>query len=243
MYLQGDCRAQRCATAFEAASMLLRLASSATPRHNNFPRCLRKQRKSWMITRDPRCRGIASKTTPKEKGTTSFKTQSKQNLQTGDQERTNGRNISMVFEVFGQVLIRSPYFVVHCTPRRLSQLRRHNLTTTFVAEMSAALARPSFLSRLSSLFHRSTALSAATTDLVFPSLPGVRTLEGLRGVLDSLLLAVPKKKTTPGKKRKRMTNKWLRPDLSIRRCEICDRWKRAHTYCKPNCIGRREMQI
>lgn len=65
-------------------------------------------------------------------------------------------------------------------------------------------------------------------------------LEGGRGLLDWVLRAVPKKRTTHAKKRMRMSQKYLKPDASIRRCQECGAWKRAHTYCLPKCAGRRD---
>lgn len=84
-----------------------------------------------------------------------------------------------------------------------------------------------------------------TTPLFLPRLQTalsgwLTTLRGTApGLLDGILFAAPKKKTTPGKKRKRMTHKWARPDESMRECSECGRWKRGHRYCLPNCIGRR----
>jgi ribosomal protein L32 len=59
--------------------------------------------------------------------------------------------------------------------------------------------------------------------------------------LDWLLMAAPKKRTTHAKKRMRMAGKYLRTDCSIRRCDMCGAWKRAHTYCAPKCPGRRKL--
>jgi ribosomal protein L32 len=63
------------------------------------------------------------------------------------------------------------------------------------------------------------------------------------GLLDWLLRAVPKKRTTHAKKRMRMSQKYLKPDCSIKRCESCGAWKKPHTYCLPSCRGRRDAGL
>lgn len=60
---------------------------------------------------------------------------------------------------------------------------------------------------------------------------------------DGILRAVPKKKVPHGRKRRRMTGKYLKPALHIIECKTCGRWKRAHTYCKPSCVGRQELGV
>ncbi|GAB0492883.1 hypothetical protein MMPV_004153 [Pyropia vietnamensis] len=60
---------------------------------------------------------------------------------------------------------------------------------------------------------------------------------------DGLLRAVPKKKVPHGRKRRRMTGKYLKPARHIIECKTCGRWKRAHTYCKPSCVGRQELGV
>lgn len=54
-----------------------------------------------------------------------------------------------------------------------------------------------------------------------------------------MLMAVPKKRTTHSKKRKRMTHKYLSRRISMVSCEFCGDWKRPHTYCTLKCPGRR----
>lgn len=56
---------------------------------------------------------------------------------------------------------------------------------------------------------------------------------------DGLLLAAPKKRTSHAKKRMRMANKYLRPDPSLKQCDMCGAWKRPHVYCSFKCPGRR----
>lgn len=76
-----------------------------------------------------------------------------------------------------------------------------------------------------------------------PAIEGFQSLEEPQGegsaLWDSLLLAVPKKRTTHGKKRMRMSGKYLRPHTNMVQCQICDQWKRPHMYCTPKCPGRR----
>lgn len=57
---------------------------------------------------------------------------------------------------------------------------------------------------------------------------------------DGLFLAAPKKRTSHAKKRMRMANKYLRPDPSLKQCDMCGAWKRAHVYCSFKCPGRKE---
>lgn len=58
-----------------------------------------------------------------------------------------------------------------------------------------------------------------------------------------LLMAVPKKRTTHSKKRKRMTHKYLSRRTSMVECEFCGGWKRPHFYCTPDCPGRRRNSL
>lgn len=58
-----------------------------------------------------------------------------------------------------------------------------------------------------------------------------------------LLMAVPKKRTTHSKKRKRMTHKYLSRRTTMLECEFCKEWKRPHFYCTPNCPGRRQNSL
>ena len=60
---------------------------------------------------------------------------------------------------------------------------------------------------------------------------------------DGLLRAVPKKKVPHGRKRRRMTGKYLTPARNVVACETCGRWKRMHSYCKPTCVGRQELGV
>ncbi|RPA81350.1 hypothetical protein BJ508DRAFT_414792 [Ascobolus immersus RN42] len=60
----------------------------------------------------------------------------------------------------------------------------------------------------------------------------------LPGLLESLLRAVPKKKTTHSKKRMRqLAGKGLKEDISLVRCPACGNVKRSHIFC-PHCFDR-----
>ncbi|KAI9341640.1 hypothetical protein BDR26DRAFT_802127 [Obelidium mucronatum] len=50
--------------------------------------------------------------------------------------------------------------------------------------------------------------------------------------MPSILWAVPKKRTTHGKKRLRMNSKWLRPMKNIIQCPLCGNATLLHHACK-----------
>jgi len=54
----------------------------------------------------------------------------------------------------------------------------------------------------------------------------------ITGIWDSILRAVPKKKTTHARKRKRqLVGKGLEDKTNLTRCEACGEWKLLHTLC------------
>lgn len=56
------------------------------------------------------------------------------------------------------------------------------------------------------------------------------------GIWDAILRAVPKKKTTHSRKRKRqLVGKALEDKRNLTRCEACGDWKLLHTLCG-NCV-------
>jgi len=57
------------------------------------------------------------------------------------------------------------------------------------------------------------------------------SLFGLRELLESILWAVPKKKTSHSKKGMRLSNKGLKNITSIETCPACERPKRMHHLC------------
>jgi large subunit ribosomal protein L32 len=60
----------------------------------------------------------------------------------------------------------------------------------------------------------------------------------LPGLLEGLLRAVPKKKTTHSKKRMRqLAGKGLKEDIALVRCPACGQVKRAHVFC-PHCLDK-----
>lgn len=119
--------------------------------------------------------------------------------------------------------------------------------------ITGAALRHTFLDRLLRCAPKLTsAMNAAVTGRVTPTMSVGTWEEGLSrfplghhvgGLIDTLLMAVPKKRTTYSKKRKRMMNKYLRPTKMMIQCEICDRWKRPHLYCSKKCPGRKEMAM
>jgi large subunit ribosomal protein L32 len=58
----------------------------------------------------------------------------------------------------------------------------------------------------------------------------------ITGIWGSILRAVPKKKTSHSKKRKRqLVGKGLKDKTNLTRCEACGDWKLLHTLC-PSCV-------
>ncbi|TPX36371.1 hypothetical protein SmJEL517_g01554 [Synchytrium microbalum] len=51
-------------------------------------------------------------------------------------------------------------------------------------------------------------------------------------IIEGILLAVPKKRTTHRKKRLRMATKWLRPMRNIMACPLCGRMTLMHHVCR-----------
>lgn len=90
-------------------------------------------------------------------------------------------------------------------------------------------------------------LHLAINDSLTPSLSIAHFLPSLRftlrplitsiipiaaGIWDSILRAVPKKKTSHSKKRKRqLIGKALQDKTNLTRCESCGDWKLLHTLC------------
>jgi ribosomal protein L32 len=65
------------------------------------------------------------------------------------------------------------------------------------------------------------------------TIPSITTLIPIiTGIWDSILRAVPKKKTTHSQKRKRqLVGKGLEDKTNLTRCEACGDWKLLHTLC------------
>ena len=65
------------------------------------------------------------------------------------------------------------------------------------------------------------------------SIPAITTLIPIvTGIWDAILRAVPKKKTTHSRKRKRqLVGKGLEDKTNLTRCEACGDWKLLHTLC------------
>ena len=82
----------------------------------------------------------------------------------------------------------------------------------------------------------SLSLPSLRTSLSF-TLPSITTLIPIfTGLWDSILRAVPKKKTSHSKKRKRqLVGKALKDKQNLSRCESCGDWKLLHTLCS-NCV-------
>ncbi|KAI9815039.1 MAG: hypothetical protein M1827_002882 [Pycnora praestabilis] len=99
-------------------------------------------------------------------------------------------------------------------------------------------ANPSMKSRSTTLFTRQLtcallpSLSIAVPAAVHISIPSL-----LSGIWESILRAVPKKKTSHMKKRHRqMAGKALKDVTSLNKCSACGSVKRAHLLC-PYCVA------
>jgi ribosomal protein L32 len=66
--------------------------------------------------------------------------------------------------------------------------------------------------------------------------------EELKAILDGMLLAVPKRRTTWRKARLRMQNKWLKPVTHIAKCPVCDQSKLSHHLCL-HCLRKNRPQL
>ncbi|KAJ3068108.1 hypothetical protein HDU98_008716 [Podochytrium sp. JEL0797] len=62
--------------------------------------------------------------------------------------------------------------------------------------------------------------------------PGISIMAVPLSWIPSILWAVPKKRTTHGKKRLRMNSKWLRPMRNIIQCPLCGSPSLLHHACK-----------
>ena len=89
----------------------------------------------------------------------------------------------------------------------------------------------------SQLLHPSILAAAATSIRInLPSIPSL-----LEGVWESILRAVPKKKTTHSKKRHRqMAGKALKDVTALCKCPGCGQTKRMHYLC-PNCTTSKTL--
>ncbi|KAL1888963.1 Ski complex subunit Rec14 [Sporothrix stenoceras] len=112
-------------------------------------------------------------------------------------------------------------------------------STSFTSTAASSALISSRTGRIASLFaHRLAAapvLSAIPAiSLALPSLPSLPSLLG--DIWESILRAVPKKKTSHSKKRSRqMAGKALKDVTSLCKCPACGRTKRMHRIC-PHCM-------
>ncbi|CAE6513038.1 unnamed protein product [Rhizoctonia solani] len=110
-----------------------------------------------------------------------------------------------------------------------------------MASLALPLTRTSVRSAWTSRFFgfgltaRTPAPSGSTLRLAerLSALPSLRTLLEL---FPPIVLAVPKKKTSPSKKRMRSANKGLKDKTNIVNCAGCGAPKRAHHVC-PQCFS------
>lgn len=115
-----------------------------------------------------------------------------------------------------------------------------SILTAFLPRFTAST--PSTTSRFATLYSRQLALP------LFPSLsialPAIQlNVPGLlEGIWESILRAVPKKKTSHMKKRHRqMAGKGMKDVTSLNRCSACGHVKRAHLLC-PFCVDGKQKR-
>lgn len=126
------------------------------------------------------------------------------------------------------------------------------LTTNILPRLSTRTIAPSSTEIAITTSPSSYPISSTSTSTSTSPVPETSWVEWVIGretslrmndIWDSLLMAVPKKRTTRTIKRKKLAAKFLRRSEMMIECEICREWKRPHFYCRPKCPGRREMGI
>jgi len=110
-----------------------------------------------------------------------------------------------------------------------------SILSSFLPRLSASTA--SSTSRFTTLYSRQLSLPVlpslafAVTSAIQLNVPGL-----LEGIWESILRAVPKKKTSHMKKRHRqMAGKGLKDVTALNKCPACGHLKRAHLLC-PYCV-------
>ncbi len=103
----------------------------------------------------------------------------------------------------------------------------------------SSTAAPTLRSRTALFSHRLTQ-SLFGFPLAIPISIGINVPPILSGLWESILRAVPKKKTSHRKKRQRfMAGKALKDVKAINKCSACGKVKRAHLLC-PYCVAGRK---
>jgi large subunit ribosomal protein L32 len=142
-----------------------------------------------------------------------------------------------------------PSFIVHADLSLLHQASQLLLSVDMSpAHVSTRSILSSFLPRLSNLTisNTSTFTTLYSRQLSHPLLPSLALAipsaiqlhvpRLLEGIWESILRAVPKKKTSHMKKRHRqMAGKALKDVTSLNKCSACGHVKRAHLLC-PYCV-------
>jgi large subunit ribosomal protein L32 len=125
----------------------------------------------------------------------------------------------------------------------MASLRLASSSSTLLPRLSAATLSSTF--RFGSVYTRQLSLPALPSLLIAVpasiqwSLPSIPSL--LEGIWESILRAVPKKKTSHSKKRHRqMAGKALKDVTSLCKCPACGQTKRMHYLC-PHCLESKEM--
>ncbi|CAK7219615.1 hypothetical protein SBRCBS47491_003913 [Sporothrix bragantina] len=137
----------------------------------------------------------------------------------------------------------APFRTAISAPRFFSSPASSALTS-ISASLTSTLTSSALISsrtvRITSLFAHRLAAATPVLPAISLSLPSLPSLLG--DIWESILRAVPKKKTSHSKKRHRqMAGKALKDVNSLCKCPACGRTKRMHHMC-PHCMESiREM--
>lgn len=117
-----------------------------------------------------------------------------------------------------------------------------SILSSFLPRVSTASI--SNASRFTTLYSRQLSLpiipslAFAIPSAIHLNVPGL-----LEGIWESILKAVPKKKTSHMKKRTRqMAGKGLKDVTALNKCSACGHLKRAHLLC-PYCVAGKQLQL
>lgn len=119
-------------------------------------------------------------------------------------------------------------------PMATSHVTARSILSVFLPRLSAPAALNA--SRFATIFSRQLSLPVLPLTLAIPSAIQLNVPGIIAGIWESILRAVPKKKTSHMKKRHRqMAGKALKDVTALNKCSACGHVKRAHLLC-PYCV-------